>query len=273
MITPSETYGGGSLLKKLKNYFKDATVLIEPKDSSIMPIKLDITGNENLSLQSDVTDNYVEANVAYQDHITKKPMVYTVEGEVGELVWYKQDSLESVLGAVEAKLTTITTFLPSVSKKMYSVMDKATKAINFVDSVDNFVSRFAQMTDSNDEDTQQKKAYKRLFDLWSLRIPINIHTPWRNLQNFVITNIEFSQSSNTKDKTRIRISFKEFRQTSLKDTTAFNINKYQGRAFEQKSEQVSLGTTTGSVMTKQMCKANQFCPISSDGSGYGTFWN
>lgn len=237
-----------------------------------MPIKFDITGNETISFQSDVTDNYTESNVSYQDHITMKPIIYTVEGEVGELVWYKNDSLESLLGGVEAKLTTLTTFLPSVSKKMYSVMDKATKVINLVDSVDNFVSRILQLESADETDTKQRKIYHHLWLLWQARTPINITTPWRKLQNYVITNVEFSQLSSTRDKTRVRISFKEFRQTSLKDTTSFNIKKYQSRAFLQKEEPVTLGTTTGAVMSKNTCKANQFCPIAEDGSGYGEFW-
>lgn len=228
-------------------------VRIEPKDEQLTSLHLQIFGNESVSLQSDITDNYVESNVAYQDHVALKPMIYTVEGEVGELTWYKQDPQNSIISAVAQKLSPVVSFAPSVSKFASSTQDKAMKIIGVVDSLDNAASRFWGFLSKDDVDTEQKKVFKYLQLLWAQRKPLNIKTPWKKLDNYIIQNIEISQSDRTVDKSKIKISFKEFKTTKSK-TTSFDVSKYMGRASAQNSEIVKKGITTGIEMTVQMCK-------------------
>ena len=245
----------------------------EPSGSDIVKLKLDIIGNETLSANSDVTDNFVESNVAYQNHISRKPLTYVIEGEVGEVTYYAEDSDNSLLGSLPNKLTKLTTFAPSVSKKMFSVMDKATKALNFIDSLDNAISRYIKLGDKifntfSEKNTLQTKAFARLLYYWYIRMPINIETPWRKLKNYVITNVEFNQSRRTKELTTIRISFKEFREITRYDVKA-DESKLRGRLEMQATEEVSLGTTTGEYVSDMMCKAGQWCPTPDES---GVFW-
>lgn len=231
-------------------------IRIEPKDSKIQPLHLQIFGNESMSLQAEITDNYVESNVAYQDHIALKPMIYTVEGEVGELTWYKNESKSSVLGAVEQKLTPLVSFAPSICKLASTVQDKAMKILNFVDSIDNAFSRFWGFLSNDDVDTEQKKVFKYLQLLWSARVPIDIKSPWRNLQQYVIQNVEFSQSDRTADKSKIKISFKEFKQTQT-ITASFDKKKYMGRGSAQNAQINNKGITSGIAATENNIKPNQ----------------
>jgi len=242
----------------------------EPGDNSLAKLKLDIIGNETIIAQSDVTDYYVEENTAYQNHISKKPLVYVIEGEVGEVSYYSKDEDNSVVGAVANKLTPITTFLPSVSKKMYSVMDKTTKALNLLDSIDNYVNRYIKLGEKQEKQfsNMQQKEFYWLIRMWEARLPINIKTPWRKLSNYVITNLEFNQSRRTKDVTNIKISFKEFR-TVKRGSEAADLKKLRGRVDIQKSAGIDLGSTTGEAMTKGMCKLGQWCPTIDS---TGTFW-
>ena len=247
----------------------------EPKEKSVVKLKLDIIGNETLSASSDVTDNYVESNVAYQNHISRRPLVYTIEGEIGEVAYYASDEDNSLLASLPNKLTKLTTFAPTVSKKLYGVMDKATKALNFIDSLDNAVSRYMKLGDKlfssitgSDENTLQKKAFYRLLYYWYIRMPLDIKTPWRSLKNYVITNIEFNQSRRTKEMTTIRISFKEFREISRSSVVA-DPKELRGRLEIQKVEDVNVGTTTGEYVGEQMCKAGQWCPQPDSN---GVYW-
>lgn len=246
---------------------KEFTTWISESKDNAVSLKLDIIGNETISAGSDVTDHYVETNVAFQDHITRKPLVYTVEGEIGELAYYNKDLNNSMIQGLTTKLTPITTFLPSVSKKMYGVMDKATKVLDLVDSVDNFVTKWVKLF-KGDTSTLQSNAFCYLLSLWYIRKPITIQTAWRKLSNYVITNIEFNQPRETRDKTKIKISFKEFRQVQSR-TTPFSLSKFRARDLEQKSSLVDLGQTTGTTFTTNMCKAHQWCPIPSK---TGLYW-
>lgn len=231
--------------KELKEFF------LEPDDKSLSPLKLDIVGSETLTLSSDVTDYYTETNTFYNDQISIKPRVYTLEGEVGELVWYKKDEDNSVNGAIVGKLTPIVSFMPSVSKKTLPVVDKLLKIGGWVDSVDNIVNRL--VSKFNDADTNfQQKEYRYLASLWKARIPISIQSPWQKLENFVITNIEFSQPRNTRDKTLIKITFKEFKLTKFK-TSSVSPNMLYGRLQEQKAEVIDRGRTAGESIPYGQC--------------------
>ena len=234
----------------------------EPKKENTTPIRLQIFGNESISCQADITDNFTENNVAYQDHIAIKPMIYTVEGEVGELTWYRNDSTTSVLDAVEQKLEPVVSFSQTLSKTASAVQDKALKIIGVIDSLDNAVSRIWGFLSNDDVNTEQKKVFKYLLYLWLSRSPINIRTPWGNLSGYVIQNLEVSQSDRTVDKSKIKISFKEFKQLKNKKTK-FDLQKYMGRGSAQNAELVNKGITTGVLMDEAMCKKGytQWNPI------------
>lgn len=227
--------------KELKEFF------IEPVDDSLQPLKIDIIGSESLTLSSDVTDYYSEMNYFYNDQISIKPRVYTLEGEVGELVWYKKDADNSVIGAWVGKLTPIVSFLPSVSKKTLPLVDKALKIGGWIDSIDNIVNRLVSQFNQADINFQQKE-YRYLAALWKARVPINVICPWQKLESFVISNIELTQPRNTKDKTLIKMTLKEFRTTSFK-TTKIDVSKIQSRLQDQKAEVVDRGRTAGEIVT------------------------
>lgn len=219
---------------------------IEPDDDELTPLKIDIIGSESLTLSSDVTDYYSETNNFYNDQISIKPRVYTLEGEIGELVWYKKDADNSVIGAWVGKLTPIVSFLPSVAKKTLPKVNKALKIGGWIDSADNIVNRLVSQFNQTDINFQQKE-YRYLAALWLNRSPMTIISPWQKLENFVITNIEFSQPRTTRDKTLIKMTFKEFRLTKFK-TSKVGESFLYGRLQEQKEEVVDRGRTTGEAI-------------------------
>lgn len=73
---------------------------------------------------------------------------------------------------------------------------------------------------------------------------MTIISPWQKLENFVITNIEFSQPRTTRDKTLIKMTFKEFRLTKFK-TSKVGKSFLYGRLQEQKEEVIDRGRTAG----------------------------
>lgn len=233
---------------------------LEPRDEDIVDLKLHIYGTETMTLNADVTDNYVENNIAYQDHIALKPKVFVVSGEVGELTWYRKDSVESVLGAVPQKLQPVAAFLPPISQQASYIQDKALKIIDMLDSVDNFSNRVWGLLSDDDVNSEQKKSYKYLMTLWQRRVPINIKTPFGKIKNYVIQNIEFSQPDRTKDKSQVKISFKEFK-TVIEKRSRVDIMKYQGRKSAQQAQKQNKGTTTGIKLEPLDCKCNAWCPI------------
>ena len=238
--------------------------IVEPKEAQ--DLKLHIYGAETMNLSAEITDNYVESNIAYQDHIALKPNVFTIAGEVGELTWYKKDAEESMLPfGINQKLQPIVAFLPPVSKKVQKIQDKTLKLLSVIDSLDNFANRLWNMLSGDDVNTEQKKIYKYLMCLWRDRKPINIKTPYGKMKNYAIQNIEFTQPERTEDKTQIKISFKQIREVVSTKVTAFNKSIYQLRAAAQKATKESIGTTTGIKMTIADTKPGQVLPPTGPG--------
>ena len=218
--------------------------------------KLDIIGEETLTAENDVTDHYVESNTAYQDQIARKPKIYTISGEVGELVWYQKDTSSQLVGQVAQRLEGVVSFLPKMSKGFQQMKKTVMKAAQWVDTASNVVSRLSNFAseikrDENGEEvssrsiTNQEQAYIRLLAYRDdVVTPLTIKTPWGVLKDYVITSLKFTQPRDTKDKSIISMTLKEFRTTSV-STVKFDINKYQGVAGFERQPNVDNGTTAG----------------------------
>lgn len=208
----------------------------------VTDLKLDIVGEETLSFDSDVTDHYVESNVAYQDQISLKPKIYTINGEVGELVWYQKDVSNQLFGQVAQRLEGVISFLPIRSKSFNQAKKAVMKAAQWVDTIDNAVTKIKNLVPSK---TNQQKAYEMLLQLRDDRKPISIKTPWGVLENYVITECKITQPKETKDKSLITISFKEFRTVALNKRVPFDRSKYYGNAAFENQPLENNGKTSG----------------------------
>lgn len=239
---------------------------LEPRDEEICDLKLHIYGTETMTLTADVTDYYVENNIAYQEHIALKPKVFVVSGEIGELTWFRKDQDESVFwgseqfGAVVQKLTPVVAFVPPIAKQATAIQDKALKIMDLIDSFDNFANRVLNLLSDDSVNTEQKKSYKYLMALWQRRVPINIRTPYGKIENYVIQSVEFTQPDRTSDKSQVKISFKEFK-TVIEKRAKVDKKKLQGRRSAQQAKKQNKGTTTGATMDKLDCKCRAWCPI------------
>lgn len=243
----------GKSLKGIKGKAEDALGYFidigEPFD-----IKLDIVGDEKISMENEITDNYVETNISYQDQISVKPITYTLSGEVGELVWYKKDESESLLGSLPTKVTQISTFVPSVSKKVSQVRDKVMKVSNFLDSADNFLNRMSKLSDKK---TMQEQIYDKLLKKRNSRGIVNVTTPWGKLTNYAITRCELTQKAESKDRTFITITFKQIRPVFI-TTVPFDSKKFRGLDLLRNSPKVENGLTTGKSIVFKNAKSLVF---------------
>lgn len=236
-------YSNNSLtdnLKELKNHFNEYFITGDA-GKGIVNLKLDIVGDESLTADSDVTDHYVESNIAYQDQISIKPKVYTINGEVGELVWYQKDPISQTYGQVAQRLEGVVSFLPIRSRGFNQIKKKAMKVFQWIDTASNAVSKLANLTDIGNN---QQQAYMRLVEFRDARVPITIKSPWGVLQDYVITSLKLTQPKETKDKSLISITFKEFRTTRV-STVKFDPQKYQGNAAFENQPKVDNGQTDG----------------------------
>lgn len=254
----------GSLENSLKTLVKGHIYDIwannrDKKKWNLVDLKLDIIGDETLRADCDVTDHYVESNKAYQDQVTLKPKTYTISGEVGELVWYRNSPISQTIGQVAQKLEGVISFLPIRSKSFNQMKKTVMKASQWADTASNALQKLSSLTtgrigtykdaqgkehDIEGTITRQAQAYMYLVQFRDNRMPLSVRTPWGILNDYVITNLEFKQPKESKDKSFITITFKEFRTTKI-TTVEFDESKYQGNAALENQPKQEQGRTPG----------------------------
>lgn len=241
-----------AIKEHLKKYW-----ITSPVDG--VDLKLDIIGEESVTADNDVTDHYVESNEAYQDQITIKPTIYTINGEVGELVWYQKDTVSQRVGQVAQRLEGVVSFLPIRSRSFQQMKKKVMQAAQWVDTASNILDRFDTLTPGM---TNQAQAFYWLMSWRNFRRPLTVVSPWGKLVNFVITNLRITQPRDTKDKSLISITFKEFRTTSV-TTVDFEEDKFQGVAKQENQPKVDSGKTDGSDASpsKKGVDGNPVCKV------------
>lgn len=240
-----KTFSLDTLKKNLQNHIMEYIITSDLPEGTV-DLKLDIIGEETVSFSSDVTDHYVESNIAYQDQISLKPMTYSINGEVGELVWYQRDALSQTVGQVAQRLEGIISFLPTRSRAFTQMKKTVMKAAQWVDTASNIISRISNMAGDNPLNlTNQQQAFFVLTQIRENRYPVTVKTPWGILKNYVLMDCKMTQPKDTKDKSIVNIVFKELRTTTIGPLVPFDPEKYQGDAAFTNQPKVDNGQTDG----------------------------
>ncbi len=216
----------------------------------IAGFNLTITKTEKSEFDSDITDHYVEKNIAVQDHIALKPEMYVITGFVGELV-YQNTKSQSQIQKLAQKLTTISGFLPIISDTMKQLQTSIINGkaggglIDYLNaSLGAGIDLYQTFQKINPPKTQQAKAYNYFLALRNARQLISFNTPYGFKANYVIKNFFFFQPEKTEGYSEVEFTMKQFRTVTTK-TVAFDSKKYQGRTAAQQSLTANKGNTQG----------------------------
>lgn len=209
-------------------------------------------GDTSLNLPVQITNNYVENNVAVQDHIAKPPITLTLSGLVGELVYksttFTLDKLKEQFKlkfGFEPKLGPITALFPSVG----NLTQLAINTTQYVESsVKRYVNIYNQFSHwgqgSTVQITNQEKVYQELANLRDLNSFVNIITPWGTFEKYAITNIILRQSKDTNTTSDLEVSFQEWREIGTK-MTKVDTSKYEERCGVQNTVEANHGKAQG----------------------------
>jgi hypothetical protein len=182
----------------------------------------DILDVEEMSLQSDITDHYIETNSAIQDHIAQKPVKFTLKGYVGELKQILDIQTTDVFSQI-AGLLPLGILLPSfntqdtqVYTSIASAAAQAQSAIAAIGSISSLIPQL--MGNSN----YQQQAYSTMYGLWINRTLCTVQTPFGLLTNMAIEDLRPSQSGDTRFVSSFSITFKQIQQvgTAVTSTAA-----------------------------------------------------
>ena len=228
-------------------YAKTTAVLAAQGMEGIGGWMFDIPTGEDIQLESDITDHYVESGSFTTDHVVLKPIIITLSGYKGELVYThpKKDSAQgalnnatSLLGSVAAynipftaqaagKLTTLTNTLSYAAGQLSAIEKRASNLVKYFNG------------DDNSENLQQK-AFIQLQALWNSKQIMDIQTPWGFYQNMIIKTISAKQDAESNDYTDFTVTLKEMRFVST-TTTTFDSGTYTSARDAQKAKKANIG--------------------------------
>lgn len=216
-------------------------------------------GEQTVTLDSDITDHYVEDNSAIQDQISLKPVIITTQGFIGELNDVAPIGLQTLYQATQS-LTSIGAYSPQLSItaqeayneafQLYQIaLNAATAAYSAVSSIassitgsvaggisgQNVVSGNQTIGNSitlgSPIQTKQQNAFQQFYTWWSNRVLFLVQTPWAVFDNMAIKTLKPVQSAETNVITTFEITFKQIRTATTAITTSNTLP--QGRLSSQ----------------------------------------
>lgn len=210
-------------------------------------------GENTVTLESDITDHYVEDNTSVADQISLRPELITTSGFVGELNDVVPPLL-SPLKFIADKLFTISAYVPVISETALIVYNEAFLAYQIAKNlVTTAVSAWSALAGDTTQTvnglivprnmTQQQKYFIQFYTYWQQRTLFTVQTPWAIFPNCAIKSLRAIQDPETRVITDFEVTFKvmRFAKTITKTNLATG---YQGRATAQASGLVNNGVST-----------------------------
>ena len=205
----------------------------------------DIITNNDLVVDADITDNYVEDNSARQDHMALKPLEYTLRGFVSEKVFYRRQEVTDKIADSLSKLQPIALFAPTVSSYANTVIATASyveASVNrYIKNINSIKSLFNK--NKTTKITRQEQVVQDLIKLRDNRVLVTLDNPFGYFENFLIKSAKASQEETT-TQSQVIVTVKEYRSVSTK-TVKVDASKYAGRTASQKAITEQLGKAKG----------------------------
>jgi hypothetical protein len=255
--------GTTTTLAKAQSLVKNVTDMFIVRPSGKSPIigaggfVFDILDDEEVLVESEATDHYVEDNSAIQDHITHRPETFTLRGYVGEITDLFPNTALSILQGV-ASLGSIGGFAPSFGRQAAQVYSKAQDVAAKVGNVYNQAQNLYDLiSPRSTADTRQQKAFQTFYGYRSNRQLLTVETPFANFENMIITSIRARQRGDSRFRSDFAVTFKKMRfaktrstvpaESKIKKTVSVTIDSVtmKDRAGEENSPVSYKGAVTG----------------------------
>ena len=252
---PQETNNEAELITNYLNYY------------------FDVVTEHSLSLQNQITDNWVESNTAIQDHIAQSPLIITLRGlsafkNLTYTAGEAESDAEKLLAEAKqrnsiqdksAKLTALSVLFPEVSNITQLAMNvqdyvNASKK-RYKGIIDKFLNNNSPMDVATGAEPDFKEnrlweIYRKLSTLRSLNTAFLVATPFGVYENMYIQSLILRQGENNY-VTDIELTMKQINFADV-ITTKADKNVLAQLANLQRAIEANKGNTQG---TKQSLAA------------------
>lgn len=231
-------------------------VLLPPKGfkGGIAGFIFDYEGDDQITLESDITDHFAEDNSSIQDHIALKPYRVILRGFVSELVLpSKSQGFFGALTTLQQNVASAPAYLGKYTPQgLQKLQGKASKAISQVQNYANTASQYlnqaknlaALFGGASGAATRQQQAFSVLASLRDQRQICNILTPWCFLPGMAIESLVLIQPKESKTRSDISVTMKQMRFVDVQGSQNTSAT-HSGRAGSMYQSKTNLGLTSG----------------------------
>lgn len=199
-------------------------------------------GENTVSLESDITDHFVENNTAIQDQIALKPEMITTNGYIGELNDVVPELVQTLKTAAD-KLVLLAALSPTISATANIAYVKALNAFNVASAVARVgVSVWNSVVNGQ---SKQGAAYSQFYGYYKNRQLFTVQTPWAVFEDMAIKSIRATQDEETRMISTFEITFKKMRFAQTITSKGSSL-QFQGRLQSQGSSLIDQGVSTPS---------------------------
>lgn len=219
--------------------------------SKLTDYYFDVIKGHTISINNQITDYYLENNTAVQDHIAHAPIVITLSGISGEIVYtavqaekdYDKELIQATSYAnmqnINNKLTALITIAPTIS----NLTQKAKNAYDYIEASagryvgilrrfrgsDSPLDRYNGTSDSFKE-TRLQEIHRKLLLLRNNNTALWVHTPYGDYLNMYIQSITLRQNEENYitdlELTLKQLNFAEVKYTEVDKTVMAKYNAY-----------------------------------------------
>jgi hypothetical protein len=194
---------------------------------------------EELSLESTITDLYVEDNTALQQGMSNKPLQVTIRGIVSDLQFqFAQSTTTQIAQGVE-KLTVAAAFLPTLSAAEQAKRDAVESArigddpyeiySNTLNPSYNLYTLFQNAATALTTDGRFFQFFKALRDA---KVPFSVDTRWGFFNDMLLESLRPASINGVTNASAFEMKFKQVRFASTQ-TVPFDASNYESQAALQ----------------------------------------
>ena len=242
----------------------DTAIVNVLSNTGIAGFKFHVPQTEQVKMENEVTDYYIDTGTAVQDHIAQKPVTITLTGLQGEY-FYSVNQIEDMLAKVVPTMSLIKQFLPKLTRANIQNRFKKVTAKELSGNVQNekivagiekkgfnAVNLFRVFQDLYKLKTAQTRAFLYFEAMWKSRALFTVETSWKRYDNMVIQSLVPKRDNNA-DITDFSVTFK---QVNLVEGKAETIENYISRHAQQMSKTVDKGVDKGQKVDTLNPKGN-----------------
>jgi hypothetical protein len=229
---------------------KKQAVLAPKGAKGIGGFVFDIPTRETLTLETDITDHYMENGSYTNDHAVDKPVKATLSGFVGELFVGKKEGLLGLVDQGIGELGPLTGFageffpaevqafnaaLDTVSQATAAASNALKKGADFIDFLAGTERVFLK---------RQKEALSTLDALRRSRATFALTLPWAYYDNMMIESITVDGDPETEQWSEFTVTVKQVRFAEVK-RAIFDADLFPPRIDIQNASETASGVIQG----------------------------